>query len=276
MPEENQEAVVAWVRSNGGHLLTVSGAMASDRYDRPSSTLTKATGVIERPRARQMNTAHQGHMVKDWPTLVHNASGALGQIHAYIVRSHFTKVGPSSTTLATFEGDNTPAVIRTPVGRGQVTQFGFMPATPFPFMDAYDPSPDFNRKIVDGSMPYLLDFLDQAGASPSVNITEAGNKTNVVHRVETPLLVSDAGAVLTILNWQTRTASSSQPPLNLHISLQVELKARATLVDSVAQGKSISFTCIPINGDARSRMSSFLIGFDITMETLADFVRIMI
>ena len=68
------------------------------------------------------------------------------------MRSHFTKLGAGSAALATFDDDKTAAVVRSNVGQGEVTQFGFMPTTPYPFMDAYDPSPDFNRKPIDGSI----------------------------------------------------------------------------------------------------------------------------
>ena len=101
---------------------------------------------------------------------------------AYHVRSNFTTLG-RSTTLATFVDNETMAIVRSDVGEGTITQFGFMPATPYPFMDAYDPSPDFNRKSIDGSLPYLLDFLDQARATPCVNITHVANGTKVM-RVE--------------------------------------------------------------------------------------------
>lgn len=278
VPASGQAAIMQWVRE-GGHLATVSGAMAADRYDNPTTTLFSTTGVAEAPRPRIMNTAHQGHISKEWRTLVHNASGALGRLFPYVVRSHFTKLGAGSTALATFE-DKSAAVVRTAVGNGQVTQFGFMPALPYPFMDPYDPSPDFNAGPLDGSVPYLLDFLDQAGASARVNVTEAADNTKIVPRVETPLLVSDGGAVLTILNWQTRTIPpATQPPLHLHIRVQVELKAKATAVDSVALGRPIEFTCTrAAHGGTNpgGGKSSFFVEFDIDVAALGDFVRITV
>ena len=282
VPAAGQAAILKWVQG-GGHLATVSGAMASDRYARPTATLSAATGVIEAPRARVMDTSHQGHKYKDWPTLVHNASGALGPLSAYVVRSHFTALGQHSTALATFDADKTAAVVRTAAGAGQITQFGFMPATPYPFMNAYDPSPDFNRKTIDGSVPYLLDFLDRAGAYPRVNVTLVADSTKIVRRVETPLLVSDSGAVLSILNWQTRAVPpAAQPPLSLHVSVRVELKSKATAVDSVAQGRSIAFTCTPESsggtGDEVSKdgKTTFLVRFTIVVAVLGDFVRIIV
>ena len=271
VPTSGQEAILKWVAA-GGHLATCSGAMASDRYARPTSTLSDATGVTEAPRARVMDTSHQGHKGKQWPNLVHNASGQLGRLSAYIVRSHFTRLGGRSTALAVFETDNTPAVVRSDVGQGRVTQFGFLPTTPFPFMDAYDPSPDFNRAPIDGSIPYLLDFLDQAGVAPRVNITSADG-TNV-ERVETPLLVSDAGAVLTILCWQTRAVPPApQPPLSLQISVRVELKAKPTAVDSVALGKPLEFTCTPVGANSTGRAVPFVVRFSVDV-LYGDFVRI--
>jgi hypothetical protein len=58
VPSEGQAAIISWVKS-GGHLATVSGAMASDRYAHRTTTLSAATGVVEAPRSRVMNIGHQ-------------------------------------------------------------------------------------------------------------------------------------------------------------------------------------------------------------------------
>ena len=82
------------------------------------------------PVLRRMLCWPQGHSAKQWPLLVHNATGELGELSAYRVRSNFTALGARSVTLATFVDDKTAAVVRSDVGEGKVTQFGFMPATP--------------------------------------------------------------------------------------------------------------------------------------------------
>ena len=88
--------------------------------------------------------------------------------------------------------------------------------------------------------------------------------------------------MLTILNWQTRTVPPMpQPALRLHISVRVELKSKATVVDSVAQGKPIAFTCTPENsgsiGDAgEDGKTAFLVRFTIAVAALGDFVRIIV
>ena len=47
VPRQGQEALATWVRG-GGHLATVSGAAAADRYNEPCRTLADALGLREK------------------------------------------------------------------------------------------------------------------------------------------------------------------------------------------------------------------------------------
>ena len=130
-------------------------------------------------------------------------------------------------------------------------------------------------RYADGALPYLLDFLGHSKVYPRVNVSSATDGT--INRVETPLLVSDAGAVLTLLNWQTRAVPpATTPPLSLKVSVQVELKSKVTTVESVAQGKPIEFTCIPVAGSAHAGKSSFVVSFAIELAELGDFVMMRV
>ena len=82
---------------------------------------------------------------------------------------------------------------------------------------------------------------------------------------------------MSILNWHTRVVPpAAQPPLSLHVSVRLELKARATEVYSVELGKPIKFTCTPLS-DAVSDNGkiSFMVTFQIDV-VYGDFVRIIV
>lgn len=78
----------------------------------------------------------------------------------------------------------------------------------------------------DGSLPYLEDFLTHAGVRPRVVVS--------VTQVETPLLLSDGGAVLTLLNWRSDSHLSS-------LSVTVRLDFDVQKVTAVRSGSSLSF-----------------------------------
>ena len=52
IPSAGQSAVAQWMTA-GGNLLTVSGAATGDRYNRPATVISSATGILEAP-PRQM------------------------------------------------------------------------------------------------------------------------------------------------------------------------------------------------------------------------------
>ena len=100
-------------------------------------------------------------------------------------------------------------------------------------------------------------------------------------RVETPLLVSDRGAVLTVLNWRTRAIPpAEQLPLRLHVSVRVDLKGKATIVDSVSLGRPLDFTCTPLHAahavaGSTDGKTTYLVRFEVDV-TYGDFIRIIV
>lgn len=78
----------------------------------------------------------------------------------------------------------------------------------------------------DGSLPYLLDFLSNAGVKARVNVSET--------QVETPLLTSTAGTVVTLLNWRTDPIDS----LSILVTTSHEVEA----VTAAQSGAKLKFT----------------------------------
>jgi hypothetical protein len=224
IPAEGQAALAAWVQA-GGHLMTTAGAAAYDRYHRPSTVLSAVTGFVEAPHERLM---------VQWSALLKVAatgSGELGAIEAYGVRGNLTSFNAQGfQQLAAFT-DGTPAIARNgAVGKGSATYFAFHPSLHFPNMNPYTGTPNFDqfKSFNDGTLPYLKEFMDNAGVTARITVSSA--------QVETPLLVSTGGAVVSLLDW--RPGSQRLPSLNITVRLDFDI----TEVTAVRAGLKLHFT----------------------------------
>jgi hypothetical protein len=192
IPAEGQTAVGHWVQA-GGNLMTVSGAATGDRYNQPSAVVSSVTGIMEAPpRPRKMI---------QWTSklaAVATGTGKHGPFTAYGVRGNLvspTLLAEHVKPLAQFS-DGSPAIVRnSAVGKGTATHFAFLPGIRFRNQNPYRSDPHFNSVVnyTDGSLPYVLEFLNASGVVPRVTVSAA--------QVETPLLTSADGSVLTLLNW---------------------------------------------------------------------------
>lgn len=261
VPAEGLRAVAGWVQA-GGHLMTVTGAGANDRYDRPTAVLRAVTGVQEAPRQRQMiNTAAQ--MI-----IVANGTGDLGPIAAFGSRPPPQECGPglgnvtahdaTVSVLAKFD-DGSPAILRNPHGEGLATHFTYMPCIHFNEINPYHPMIDYNNvtNYTDGSLPYIMRFLGDAGVVPRVQVS--------VLQVETPLIVSAEGAVLSLLNWR----ESAVTGLNVSVRLGFQV-GRVTAVRAMhPENADLPFTSVPTApGD------EFLTHFTVAVLEHSDFVML--
>lgn len=200
--------MLTWVKE-GGHLLTVAGAAGHDRYHNPSTVLQAATGIEEAPHQRLMVT-NAARLIP-----VANATGDLGPFTAFGQSTHLKHelVGLSRVTVRPGSGaaitakfsNGTAAIAHNPaVGKGAVTHFAFMPCTHFNQIDPFKPQPHFNNvtNFTDGAEKYVLRFLVDAGVTPRVRVSAPEFAAGAPPQVETPLIVSSDGAVLTLLNWR--------------------------------------------------------------------------
>ena len=148
---------------------------AFDRYHQPSTVLSDVTGVTEAPRERLMVA---------WASTlsaVGNGTGTLGGITANGVRGHITAFKSTDfKVLAQYSGDD-PAIVSRAVGSGAVTHFTFFPNIRHQDGSPYHPVPHFNNltNFTDGSLPYVLSCVVNAGVQPRVVVTGAYSNSSL-------------------------------------------------------------------------------------------------
>jgi hypothetical protein len=112
--------------------------------------------------------------------------------------SSFVHIQDGSKTLATFDS-NDAAAVQSTVGRGSIVQMAWQPGLSYLInatQEFHVPNP--TTQFPSAIRQLLLELTTSAGP-PAVTLTQPDG-TNVVG-VETVLLYSDAGAVVTVLNW---------------------------------------------------------------------------
>lgn len=253
IPAAGQAALVKWIK-NGGHLMTVTGAAAADEYATPTTTLAKVTGIAEHPRERVM--------FEETSLLVAiaNGTGSLGTFSAFGLRGHIKPLPDADgavKTLATFD-DGSPAIVRSDEisgGTGSATHFAFLPCIHFnntdPFHGTGTTNWDNDTAFMDGTLPYLQEFLTNAGVAPRVQLS--------MTHVETPLISSKTGSILTLLNWR------DAPVKAMKVTVRVDHKVDS--VQLVSTGVRLKFKSTPSGG------SVYSVEFVVDVEH-ADFVRL--
>ena len=198
-----------------------------------------------------------------WLKPVANGTGNLGDITAYGVRGrlrpsslHTSAIAGQIDTLAQFL-DGTASIVRhnnVSAGTGSATHFAYLPCIHFRNMDPYRPDPEFNDQSMpdDGSLPYLQSFLARSGAQPRAYVS--------VPQVETPLLVSVDGVVITLLDWRARSGGVGRTPNSVDVRVLVDFVVER--VDAVRAGVSLRFNSTPATN---SGQRGFWIAFSATL-----------
>ena len=269
VPAEGLSAVASWVEA-GGHLMTVAGAGVSDRYDKPSVVLRAVTGVQEvarppcppyRPRLPGAPPAPPCRAMINLAShlpIVANGTGDLGPITAFGGLSKVTAQDSGVKTLAKFK-DGSPAILRkATAGKGSATHFTYMPCTHFNEIDPFRPVIHYNNvtNFTDGSLPYIMRFLGDAGVAPRVKVS--------VLQVETPLIVSADGAVLSLLNWRETAVT------NMDVSVRLDFQVgRVTAVRAMhPENAELQFT------SAVASSGEFVTNFTVAVLEHTDFVML--
>jgi hypothetical protein len=271
VPAEGLSAVTSWVKA-GGHLMTVAGAGMSDRYDKPSAVLRAVTGVQEsarppcppfHPRAPGAPLGSPCRAMIDLASRllpVANGTGDLGPIAAFGGLSKVTAQDSGVHVLAKFE-DGEPAIMRNAAagGKGSATHFAYMPCIHFNEIDPYRPEIHYNNvtNYTDGSLPYIMRFLGDAGVDPRAKVS--------VMQVETPLIVSADGAVLSLLNW--RESAVTDMDVSVRVGFEV---GRVTAVRAMqAQNTELQFT-----STAAAAAGEYFANFSVAVLEHSDFVML--
>jgi len=205
IPLEGQKGLAEWVQA-GGALITVDGAGSRDRYNEPADVLAKALGIEQKPRP-PLN-------VKKVSQLRPAATGKAGDAAFTAKGLRGEIVRHAGTVRAAFD-DGSPAIVEAAVGQGRVLHFAFLPACS-----------SWDLSGLKSLWPWLVDWPQKtANVDPPVRTDLLPDESR---GVEAPLLLSDAGAAVTLLNW------SRKEQAEFSVSVRVPFKPKA--VESVTHG----------------------------------------
>jgi hypothetical protein len=209
VPRENQQALADWVRS-GGTLVTVSGAATLDRYNDPADVLARAIGIAM-PRRERLLVANLQSL-----TPVGKGDGQCGPFAAVGAREKLSADGVA--VLAKFD-DGSAAVVSRTVGKGLAIHFAWLPG--LSYVKSATKTQD---KLPVGYSESVRHWIVLPTELAKVDIS-----VKLDHPlVESPVLVSPAGAAITLLNW------TGAPIANLKAELHLPFTVRS--IESVTQG----------------------------------------
>ena len=231
IPAATVGPILQWVR-RGGNLVVICAAGVLDEYNQPNPLLWQGLGLLQGGAgstlpddfaswapAGRMNVHVAGELI-----LAANGTGSAPELTGLTVAAYgrrcisglppTTAADKESTVLAKFS-DGTSAVTSTVVGKGQVVYFAWLPGVSH--LAAMEPS---SRLPV----PRAPDLVSDASKwlAAAVNLARQPPPTSTVTvntpLVETPVLLSAAGAVVTVLDWRPHNVAWT-PALVLNVTL---------------------------------------------------------
>ncbi len=222
IPDEGQKALLSWIDS-GGHLVTSPGAMRFDRYDEPSSVFWK-TIKLEESKHERLHVPNTNSL-KMVDTLIGMDQSQASGLQIPGTR---TTLGPPTKTnpnTPVFKSDNSAAIAGLIHGKGNITHFAFFPGI------AYWRSQKGSK---DGLPVGFSEECRKLITKPVMSSLKNNNNSLQVQlsmdsgMIETPLLISEKGIAMTMLNW------GGEPVRNLMASVKCDFKPVA--VTSVKHG----------------------------------------
>ncbi len=197
LPAESVSVLHAWVNA-GGTLVTTVGAGARDRYDDPLPAFAQAFSL---PPDRDQGRPMIIDSLQDLPTL--GSANAPLSGYSRPATPQELKGGPALVARKpTFKG--------TKFGLGQAMHYEWFPGlTYLRSAKGWDKKDQFPSGF---SSP----IADQIAAPVSLALSSNGKWATLSHdQVETPLLTSEKGTVMTLLNWNNTPIEKLTVTVNL-------------------------------------------------------------
>jgi hypothetical protein len=256
IPAATVAPILDWVHA-GGNLVVVCAAGVLDEYNQPAPLLWQGLRLLKggagstSPEdfskwapASRMNVHVAGELI-----IVANGTGSTPELTDLTVAAYGRRcvsglppiaANEDSTVLATFS-DGTAAVSSTTVGHGSVVYFSWLPGVSH--VAAMEPS---SRLPV----PRAPDLISDASKWLAAAVSLARNPTAPTAAaaanaplVETPLLLSTYGAVVTVLDWRPHDATWKQT-----LVLNVTLPFAPQSVESALHGELHWAPIVPARG----------------------------
>ena len=214
IPAEGQRAVADWAAAGGTRRNRV-GAAANDRYDQPCDVFSKAIGIAEQPRERLLIANVAGLKIAG------KGDGDRGAFTAIGARGKFLDSGPNgdaAKVLAKFD-NGSPAVMSRAVGSGRAVCFAWLPGVSY-----FRSSSRTQDKLPVGFSASIRNWITLPVELANVEIPVRLDRP----LVESPMLLSSAGAAITLLNW-------TGEPIG-ELKADVRLPFTAHSIESVRRG----------------------------------------
>jgi len=214
VPIEGQQGLARWVQ-RGGTLVTTSAAATRDRYDQPTALFEAVRGLREAPRERLWVPSLDAVPSAGW------IDGEFGGFEVFGVKGQLEVKG--ADVIGRFE-DGSPAVTRHKHGAGQVIHFAALPGLSYCRAARWEAN-EFPSDFPVAARRWITAPVRRAGIQPPVQVDRP--------LIEAPLLVSNHGAALTLLNWTNAPVES--------LGVKVRTGREVTEIDSVDR-RSLAFT----------------------------------
>jgi hypothetical protein len=220
--------IAAWVK-DGGRLFATAGAGMFDEYNRPNTVLRELLGVDQQELMAPAD-AMIGFIKQDLPFAkpLGQATWKPADAEAASAMPVFGAISKVKTAKdATVEGsftDGSPAVTTRKAGKGQATYCAFLPSLSY-FKPAIPLKP-LDRGSTEDAMAHFIPTAFDAGAGALIASGAAGVVRPVetdVRLIETAMIESKAGTLITLQNW------SGKPVKDLKVTVNVKAPSKAAL-----------------------------------------------
>jgi hypothetical protein len=232
IPAEGQAAIREWVKG-GGTLVMVPGAAQAGRYDEPVAILTSLADAPQHDRVFMIG--------RHWNETALQALPSAGKLQGQLVFGPRVplKAGPDARA---FFKDDAAAVTERHIGEGRVICFAWFPGISFARM-ALGPNYELTAAAANPSISqqWILYPVRSAHVEPPVIVN--------AWSIETPLLLSRAGAAITLLNWGEDRRQSVTVTVDVPFRVRTASSSIKGRIPFTQEGAKVRFSIPPAPAD---------------------------